>query len=238
MSHLNELQSGFVLHTRPWRETSLLLDVFTEKHGKIGLCARGVRGKKSLKRSMLQPLSPLLLCWRGRGELQTITSFEAAGPTIRLSGTALYSAFYINELIVRLLHRHDPYPELFYHYQHTLKQLSNSVHIEQTLREFELYLLTAIGYGLTLNNDLHGEPISAQNDYNLTIDGSFQAVENNSGQSNSRQFSGSHLTLIADKNWQDSAVLKDAKRLLRLSLKPLLGDKPLQSRKLFRRTTS
>ena len=238
MSHVSELQSGFVLHSRPWRETSLLLDVFTEKHGKIGLCARGVRGKKSLKRSMLQPLSPLLLCWRGRGDLQTLTSFEAAGPAIRLSGTSLYSAFYINELMVRLLHRHDPYPDLFYHYQHTLKQLSNSGHIEQTLREFELYLLTAIGYGLTLSSDLNGEPISAQNNYNLTIDGLLQVVKNNSGESNSRQFSGCHLILIADKIWQDTAVLKDAKRLLRLSLKPLLGDKPLQSRKLFRRTVS
>jgi DNA repair protein RecO (recombination protein O) len=127
---------------------------------------------------------------------------------------------------------------LFYHYQNTLKGLSNIELLEQTLREFELYLLSVIGYGLTLSNDLHGEPILAHKTYHLNADGLFEAVANNADKGQSRQFSGDNLISIAEKNWQDPEVLKGAKRLLRLSLQTVLGDKPLQSRKLFRRTKS
>lgn len=238
MSHAKQLQSGFVLHTRPWRETSLLVDIFTENYGKIGLCARGVRGKKSLQRSLLQPLSPLLLSWTGRGELQTLTSLEPAAPAIILSGNALYCALYINELMVRLLHKHDPHPELFYHYHRTLERLSVADNLEQVLREFELLLLTNIGYGLTLSNDINGAAITESDCYQLNADGLFQMVENLINPETPRQFYGAHLLLIAEKNWQDLATLKTAKRLLRLALQPLLGEKPLQSRKLFRRDIS
>ena len=238
MNHAKQLQSGFVLHSRPWRETSILLDVFTENYGKIGLCARGVRGKKSPKRSLLQPFSPLLLCWTGRGELQTMTSLEPAAPAIKLSGFALYSALYINELMVRLLHKHDPHAELFYHYRQTLEQLSHTDNLEQVLREFELLLLTVIGYGLTLDDDFKGEPIAENANYHLNSDGLFQVVDDRIDAEFSNQFKGRQLLLIAEKNWQDPATLKAAKRLLRLSLQPLLGDKPLQSRKLFRRELS
>lgn len=238
MSHREQLQSGFVLHSRPWRETSLLLDIFTKNHGKISLCAKGVRSKKSPKRSLLQPLSPLLLCWSGRGEMQTLTKLESAAPAIRLTGTALYSAFYINELLVRLLHRHDPHPELFYHYQKTLEQLSVTKFLEQTLREFELALLTTIGYGLTLDHDINGQPITVAENYLLDVDGLFQIVENSQNTNDTRYFSGVNLTAITNQDWQSQDVLKDAKRLLRLSLQPLLGNKPLQSRKLFRRKIS
>jgi len=235
VSHAKQLQSGFVLHSRPWRESSLLVDIFTENYGKIGLCARGVRGKKSLQRSLLQPLSPLLLSWTGRGELQTLTSLEAAAPAIALSGYALYCALYVNELMVRLLHKHDPHPELFCHYQWTLQQLSVADNLEQTLREFELHLLAVIGYGLTLSNDINGAAITESDVYQLNSDGLFQVHEEQSNQDSARQFSGNHLLLIGNKNWQDPATLKAAKRLLRLALQPLLGEKPLQSRKLFRR---
>ena len=238
MSHADELQLGFVLHSRPWRETSLLVDIFTENYGKLGLCARGVRNKKSSKRSLLQPLSPLLLCWKGRGDLPTLTAVEPAAPTIKLFGEALYSAFYVNELMVKLLHRHDPHPELFYHYHKALEQLSNSAIVEQTLREFELHLLTAIGYGLTLDSDMNGDPLTEDGNYLLNEDGLFQYFENGINSNHPRLFTGCHLNSIAENNWQESAVLKAAKRLLRLSLQPLLGDKPLQSRKLFRRKLS
>ena len=235
MSHADQLQAAFILHSRPWRETSLLLDVFTENYGKIGLCAKGVRGKKSPKRSMLQPFSPLLICWRGRGELQTLTSLESANPAIKLTGNSLYSAFYINELMVRLLHRHDPHPELFHHYQKTIERLSDAKHLEQTLREFEMFLLATIGYGLTLEHDIDGEPLFDSKTYLLNVDGLFQIVENTSIGNQTRHFLGANLISIAARDWQHLEILKDAKRLLRLSLQPLLGDKPLQSRKLFRR---
>lgn len=238
MSHRSQLQSAFVLHARPWRETSLLLDVFTENYGKVALCAKGVRGKKSPKRSFLQPLSPLSICWIGRGDLQTLTSVESAGAAIKLTANSLYSAFYINELMVRLLHRHDPHPELFHHYHKTIECLSEVKYLEQTLREFEMFLLATIGYGLTLEHDIDGEALVDSKIYLLNVDGLFQIAENTSIGNQTRQFLGANLTSIVAGDWQHQDILKDAKRLLRLSLQPLLGDKPLQSRKLFRRNIS
>jgi DNA repair protein RecO (recombination protein O) len=256
MSHTEELQQALVLHARPWRETSLIVDLFTEHYGKIAVCARGVRSKKSPKRSMLQPLSPLYICWKGRGELPTLTVVEAAEPAIKLSGTALYSSFYINELLTRLLHKYDPHPELFNHYKVALNQLSVSDNLEQTLREFELELLVAIGYGLTLDYDSMDQPISELKMYFLNTEGQLQNIDTYSNENigsenigsekmdsnknsvNPRLFTGRQLISISERNWHDKVVLKDAKRLLRISLKPLLGDKPLQSRKLFRSKTS
>jgi len=238
VGHKDELQSCFVLHSRPWRETSLLLDVLSEQYGKIGLCARGVRGKKSSQRSLLQPLTPLFLCWTGKGDLQTLTRTEPAGLAIKLSGATLYSSFYINELMVRLLHRHDPHPQLFYHYQQTLENLQTPDHLEQTLREFELQLLLSLGYGINFHVDGNGEPISANIYYYLAEEGMFMPMEPRTGANKVNKFSGSDLLSIAEKNWQNSTVLKVAKQITRFSLSALLGEKPLQSRKLFRRNCS
>ena len=238
MNRQDDLQLGFVLHARPWRETSLIIDVFTEKQGKIALCAKGVRSKKSPKSSLLQPLSPLYLSWVGKGELPTLTMAEPAAPAIKLSAESLYSAFYINELIVRLLHRHDPHPNLFVHYDAALKQLSEPSPLEQTLREFEFHLLSSIGYGLSFSSDIDGEEILDTKTYYLHGDGLFQSIVNLDSVDKQRIFDGVNLLSIAENNWQNSAVLKDAKRLSRLSFKPLLGTKPLQSRKLFRRKPS
>ncbi|PCJ49532.1 MAG: DNA repair protein RecO [Gammaproteobacteria bacterium] len=240
MNPSQELQFAFVLHTRPWRETSLIVEFFTKNHGKIALCARGVRSKKSPKRSILQPLTPLVICWKGRGELPTLTKIEATEKFIKLSGDAFYSSFYLNELLVRLLHRHDPHPELFSHYKLALEQLILAERLEVTLREFELALLQSIGYGLTLDRDHNDDLIDEGQNYLLHIDGLLQpVVDNNQDQVvGSRVFSGGQLISIAERDWHDRKVLQDAKRLLRLSLKALLGDKPLESKKLFRRKTS
>ena len=236
MSHSEQLQSAFVLHARPWRETSLIIDFFTENYGKIALIAKGVRSKKSLKRSILQPLSPLLICWKGRGELPTLTQVDIASPAIKLSSDALYSSFYINELLVRLLHRYDAHPELFSQYNQTLHQLANIDSLEINLREFELQLLSSIGYGLTLDYDFDDQPIDETEYYLLNHDGMFQKAMANSvteDSKNIRLFLGRQLISIMTKNWHHTEVLKDAKRLLRLSIQPLLGDRPLQSRRLF-----
>ncbi|RLA00217.1 MAG: DNA repair protein RecO [Gammaproteobacteria bacterium] len=238
MTSSEDLQPAFVLHSRPWRETSLLVDIFSQNHGKLGLCARGVRNKKSPKRSILQPFTPLLLSWKGRGDLPTMTQLEPAAASIQLKGDPLFSAFYINELLVRLLHRHDPHPQLYNHYHQTLQALSTCSNVEQILREFELNLLSAMGYGLTLNCDMDGEPIVADREYLLNQDGVFQQVEQKLHLEPARLFAGHYLISIANNNWQNMEVLKVAKRLMRFAMQPLLGDKPLQSRKLFRRKKS
>lgn len=231
----DDLQLSFVLHTRPWRETSMLVDIFTENHGKLCLCAKGIRNKKAPKRSLLQPLTLLYMSWKGRGDLATLITVEAAAPAIKLSSTSLYSAFYINELMVRLLHRHDPHPQLFHQYHNALEQLVDSKNLEQSLRVFELQLLTAIGYGLTLTSDMNGEPLESSTHYLLHKDGLFQRIDTTTIHELQPTFEGRHLISIAKHNWQESGVLVSAKRLLRIVLKSLLGDKPLQSRNLFRR---
>ncbi len=235
MSYTEQLQSCFVLHSRPWRETSMLLDVFSKKYGKVTLCARSIRGEKSQNRSLLQPFNPLYMSWKGRGELQTLTRLEPAEPAIKLAGYALYSALYLNELMVRLLHRHDPHPELFNYYNQALKKLSYTDLLEQPLREFELELLSSTGYGLALDMDINGEAISEKNNYRLDEHGFFKPVEYKLDANHHREFMGGELLLLSQRSWHNTATLKTAKRVLRLSLKSLLGDKPLQSRKLFRR---
>src|SRR5580693_2734969 len=101
------LQQAFILHHRPFRETSLLLDVFTEEHGKISLIAKGVRKHRSTLKALLQPFVPLLVSWQGKNELMNLVSVEAKGPPFQLRGDCLLSGLYVNELLVRVLQKQD-----------------------------------------------------------------------------------------------------------------------------------
>jgi len=241
MKKNESLDLSFVLHSRPFRETSLIVDVFTQSHGRLALCVRGARSttkKGSSKQSLLQPLTPLYLGWKGRGELPYLTHLEAAASRIQVASEALYSLFYLNELLMRLLHRHDPHPELFDLYHQTLNQLDADTDVEVALREFEFTLLEVLGYGISFECDHLGEAIHPDAQYLLDIDGRFQVINDMDHSLKKMQqsvtFMGSQLLSIQSKNWQNSNTLSDAKRLARLSLRPLIGDKPLNSRKLFR----
>lgn len=148
-------QPGYVLHARAYRETSLLLEVLSRDHGRLGLVARGARrARGQAQRAMLQPLQPLLLSWRGKGELLTMSAVEPAGAAVSLQGDALLSAFYVNELLMRLLPRGEAQEELFWRYATCLGQLAvAAAPISWTLRRFERDMLTAIGYSLELGVD-------------------------------------------------------------------------------------
>ena len=149
-----EQQPGFVLHARQWRETSLLLEVFSRDHGRVGLVARGVRGARSrTPRALLQPLTPLLLSWSGRGDLATLSAVESAGVPLACAGEALLCALYLNELLTRMLTRHDPHPHLFSDYVTTLARLAHGEPTAWTLRRFERDLLAHLGYGLQLETE-------------------------------------------------------------------------------------
>lgn len=228
-----QLTPAFLLHQRPWRESSALLEVFTESHGRVGLVARGVRSARSRQRGDLQPFRALRLSWQGRGELGTLTAVEPDGAVIGLRGKALYSAFYLNELLMRLLARHDPHPALFDHYRHSLQQLTAATELETALRLFEMRLLQEAGYAVQLECDAaSGEALNADTLYDYHLESGPVAV---AGDSDSGfVFKGSSLMAIAREELSDAAVLADAKRLLRAALRLYLGDKPLKSRELFK----
>ncbi len=234
MSTKVNLEPSFVLHRTPWRDTSLLIEVFGAVSGRQGLVAKGVRGRRSSRAALLQAFQPLLLSWRGRGELHTLTDAEPGGKVFPLLGTALISGFYLNELLVRLLQRHDPHPELFHSYQLTLARLQLGEQLEWSLRLFECQLLEQLGYGLILgHNALDGEPIAPMEDYVYVPErGPIPA-----GQAEGIPIHGRSLLALSEGQWPlDEAApetLREAKQLLRYSLASQLGPKPLASRGLF-----
>jgi DNA repair protein RecO (recombination protein O) len=165
-----DVQPGFVLHARPYRETSLLLEVLSRDHGRVGLVARGVRGARSrTPRALLQPAMLLHLSWSGQGELATLNAVEAVGAPATMSGDALLCSLYLNELVARLLPRNDPHPGVFAAYAETLDRLQTAS--AWPLRRFERDLLADLGYGLVLGHEADSDvPIDAKSDYAYRLD--------------------------------------------------------------------
>ncbi len=225
------LQPGFVLHQRPYRDTSALLEVFTRQHGRIGLVARGARSPKSRQRGLLQPFQPLLLSWSARGELGTLTGAEAAAGHYKLTGDALFAGFYVHELLLRLTQRNDPHPELFEHFVDCLHGLSMA-RGEVALRVFEKHLLESLGYALLLECEAEsGEPIAEAQYYHYYLEsGPMRAAE---GSSHPLGIAGRSLRALEQERFDDAEVLQDAKRLLKAALALYLGDKPLQTREVL-----
>jgi DNA repair protein recO len=225
-----ELQRGFVLHRRPYGETSLLVDLFTEESGRLSVVAKGARAKRSAWKSALQPFTPLLLRWSGKSSLKTLTKAEAAAITLPLQQTALYSGFYVNELVTRVIEPETANPQLFQHYLQCLTGLATEPNIESCLRSFEFNLLRILGYGVDF---LHcvgsGEAVEASMTYRYREEKGFIAslVKDN------RTFYGRDLMAFNSLDFSDESVRQAAKRFTRMALKPYLGNKPLKSRELF-----
>lgn len=231
MQHVTQLQAGYILHQRDYRDTSLLLEAFTREHGRIGLVARGARAPKSRTRGLLQPFQPLLLSWSGRGELGTLTGVEPdpGAHSERLSGTALYAGFYLSELLLRLVQRHDAHPELFDVYAATLPALRSEP--QRPLRLFEKHLLETLGYGLQLDHEAGGEPVSADADYVYALEaGPSRCTGATIGQ---LRLSGRSLLSLAAEDLSDAQSLADSKRLLRAAIDLYLGGRGLKTREVF-----
>lgn len=160
-------QPAYVLHARPWRETSLLLECLTAEHGRVGMVARGVRKPRArLSQSQLQPFQALRLSYVQRGELGTLRGAEPESRPVSLAGHALLSGLYVNELVVRLCGRDDPHPALFGLYRTTLSRLGSSASPAWTLRRFERDFLAGLGYAMELRFDAgDGAPLQPQVDY-------------------------------------------------------------------------
>ncbi|MFZ5621294.1 MAG: DNA repair protein RecO [Pseudomonadota bacterium] len=230
MQQSAQLQPGYILHQRPYRDTSLLLEVFTRDHGRLGLVARGARGPRARSRGLLQPFQPLLLSWSGRGELGTLAGVEAAGPARRLPGAVLYSGFYLNELLLRLLQRLDPHPELHEAYGRALAALPDAT--ERALRLFEKALLEELGYGLLLDHEAHsGASVEADAWYAYELEsGPVRAAEHSPAR---LVLAGSSLLSLAAGELHDAQSLADAKRLMRAALGLYLGERELKTREVF-----
>ena len=165
MSVSQSLQSAFLLHSRPFRDSSSLLELYTRDYGRLGLVARGSQRPKSAYRGILQPFRELLITWGGRGELGTLHQAEAGEGWYPLNGKALWSGYYLNELLMRLSPRGDASPELFCAYRHALEALSGAC-LETALRTFEKQLLLCIGYAPLLDREARtGTPVSPLRQY-------------------------------------------------------------------------
>ncbi len=225
------LQPGFILHRRPYRDSSLLVEAFTRDFGRIGLVARGAQRPRSTLQGMLQPFQPLLFSWAGRGELWTLQGAEPGGRPRPLFGDALLSGFYLNELLLRLLHRHDAHPELYAAYGRCVGELQLS-HREWSIRLFERELLDALGYGLLLTEDAAtGEPLRPEQRYCYHLENGPVAA---GADSDGLHVTGRTLLALHQGQLPDGAALAESKRLMRAALRLYLGDRPLASRELFR----
>jgi len=226
------LQPAYVLHHRPFRDTSRIVDLFTREHGRIAVVARGVRAPKSRLRGVLQPFSALIVSFSTKGELGTLSGAEAAGGRGALGGDALLSAFYVNELLLRLMQKGDPHPEVYEEYEHTLNRLATELSPHEALRIFEKRLLEALGYGLNLAHDIvTGEALVAEKHYEFRLEEGPTVTQ--SMATGALVFPGGSLIALAEERLGDERSMRDAKMLLRSSLDLYLGARPLRTREVM-----
>ena len=226
-----EMEAAYVLHHRPYRESSQLLEVLAREHGRVGLVARGARGVRPRWRGSLQPFQPLHLSWSGRGGLCTLKAAEPAAPPFRLRGDHLLSAYYLNELVLAFTTRGDPHPELFAHYSAGLAGLAVSDGTEIPLRRFELALLNEVGYGLSVATDAQtGAALDPAQDYDYVVErGAVPVARGHAGPA----WTGRQLLAIAAGDFDRVEDLSVAKRLLRRVLTHHLGGRALRTREVF-----
>jgi len=221
---------AYLLHHRPFRDTSLLLDIFSRDFGKLTLVARGVRGAKSRLKGLLRPFMPLRVSWVLRTDLGTLTGAELCGQPLSLTGDSLLSGYYVNELVLHFLHRHDPQPELFEAYQHTLTNLA-AAEPAPVLRGFEIELLRLLGYALNVEQDASThQDIEQSASYEYRVERGPVKVSRASG---AMIFSGEHLIGIRDHRFHEPLVLQAANRLLRSVISHHLDGRELKSRKVL-----
>ena len=221
-------QPAYVLHQRPYRETSLLLEVLTPDQGRVGLVARGARGERPrLPRGVLNPFVALLIGYRGGGELGLLTTVEATGAPRALAGKALLSGLYVNELLVRLLPRHDAHPAIYAAYDALLPQLAAELHLAWCLRRFERGLLTQLGYApLLLHTAGHGTSIESDASYSYDPERGPVPLSQRREQP---VVSGRALLALAGEQCPDESLLAELRSLMRALLRHALGGKDLQA---------
>ena len=233
---LGDLQPAYVLHSRPLRNTSIIADVFSMHTGRLSVCIKGARktqGRKPAKQHLIQPFLPLRMSFTGHSGRLFVQQMETVGAPMMLQHTALYSAMYMNELLLRLLAVYDPHPHLFAFYQTGLQRLQHVDDIEPGLREFENYLMDELGYRVDLSRDyLTGEAIKAHAYYVLQpLQGLSMVLQD--APLRMKQIPGHVLLELATPDLASKQARQVSKYIARTNLARLLGNKPLKTRELF-----
>jgi DNA repair protein RecO (recombination protein O) len=224
-------EPAFLLHHRPYQDSSRILDIISVSHGRLAVVARGSRSAKSRLRGILRPFLPLKLSWVIRGDLGTLTGAEMNGAPIALHGDALMSGYYASELLLKLLHRHDPYPEVFDAYGRTIENLAKSADVAAPLRHFEMELLRRLGYALNLDRDTEtSEPLRPDSMYEYRVEQGPVPVGDRRA---AMVFSGQELCAVRNEEFERPEILSCAGRLLREVISFHLGGKELNSRKVL-----
>jgi DNA repair protein RecO (recombination protein O) len=224
------LQPAYILHSRLYRDTSLLLEFFTPDYGRVSLLARGVRGQRGRFKGILQPFVPLLISWSGKTELMTLTNAETCDLPHQFTGDILLCGIYLNELLMKLLHRYDPHSELYRVYETTLRQLPQDQ--MAALRYFEKALLSELGYALQIDREANTN-LALDPELFYFFDPAQGVFVCHNPEQQNNVFSGKALLAIHESNWSDPTTFREAKRLLRIALTHLLNGKPIRSRELF-----
>lgn len=224
-------QAAYVLHTYPFRETSLIVEAFSRGHGRMALVARGARRPRSAVRGLLMAFQPLELGWFGQGEMRTLAKVEWVGGQPLLQADALLLGYYMNELLLKLLLREDPHPALFDAYAEAVRALAFGEPSQASLRRFEITLLKELGYGLTLDREADsGGPLDPMKHYAWVIErGPVEATD----YANIPAFSGCALLAMAQDDFSETETLVQAKQLMRMLIHHYLGGQPLSSRRVF-----
>lgn len=227
-------QPAFVLHTYPFRETSLVVETYTRSAGRVAVVARGARRPKSALRGVLLAFQPLLLSWSGKSELHTLIRAEWQGGYLPLKGRALMCGFYLNELLLKLLARHDPHEALYDAYAATLQALAADADHARILRVFEKTLLGELGYALTLDQDVDtGYPVAAEQTYTYVIERGPVAVA--AGRTAiGLELAGQTLLDMQRGDFTNPVTQQQSKALMRMLINHLLGDQVLHTRQLLR----
>jgi DNA repair protein RecO (recombination protein O) len=226
-------QPGFVLHSYPYKETSLIIDLFSRDHGRVALIAKGAKRPHSRLRGVLQTFQPLSVGWSGKSEVRTLTAAEWVGGMLPLEKSGLLCGFYLNELLVRMIARDDPHPVLFDHYVATLNQLAHNEPAPIVLRKFELALLKETGVAADLT-------VSARSARAVQPDQAY-VVDPEHGVREARAGEPAHVPVVAGKtlldmdrqDYSDNVTQAQSKLLLRFLLAHHLGGAPLSTRQIL-----
>lgn len=234
-----EQQPGWILHTQPWRETSLIVEVCARDYGRVALVAKGARRPHSQLRGVLMAFQPLLIDWSGGGEVKTLVRAEWQGGQRLLSGRALLCGFYLNELLLRLTAREDPHPGLFEAYAGAVRALGAGAPPSPALRRFELALLRELGYEAGLSAEVDGGgALDGDADYVYEIERGLRRVVADDGAAPASDehivVSGRTLLDIAANDFSRAETLLQSKLLLRALIQHTLGAQSLQTRRIFR----